>query len=186
MRTIATMLTLVLPVFALAEGSEHHSNGVPTVVLWQAINLSILFAALIYLTKDKIVAIFKERHASYLAKAEKSKHARLEAEKILVDISEKLRKLRSTADESIARAEAESVEMRNKIISESQQISSRIKKEAESTVQAETEKAIQELRNTIAKDAIESARQVLSKDIGNNDHQQLQEQFSKKVEAVHP
>lgn len=186
MNLFILLIVFFSPLVALSAGGAPHSNEIPSVIIWQVANLTILFGAIIYYTKDKVISLFIERRAAYLASAEKSQRARAEAEKILVDISEKLRTLRSTADESMARAEAESVEMRNRLISESKQISQRIKKEAEVTVQAETEKAILELRNLAAREAIESARQVLSKDIGANDHQLLQEQFSKKVAAVQP
>lgn len=170
-----------------AEGhGGEHSNEIPGVVLWQVINLAILFGALYYYTKDKIVETFKQRQLSYLSSAEKSQKTRAEAERNLADITDRLKKLRANSGEAIARAQAESADLKKKMQQDSQQIIQRIKNEAEITVQAETQKAIRELRNIAARDALESAREVLSKDIGAGDHQSLQGQFSEKVEAVTP
>ena len=69
--------------------------------MFQAINLTILFAAIIYFTKDAIVSFFAGRKAAYLEAAQKSAFAREQAEKEFVDIKNKLANLDQTREENL-------------------------------------------------------------------------------------
>ena len=177
---------LLLPFLALAAGEHeaHHVEGVPRVVLYQAINLIILFGALIYYTKDKIVAFFTQRKADYLLAAEKSASARQAAEREFHAIRVKIEQLEATRAETIAKAHAHAKEIQAQINAEADTVSKRISEEAKMTVQLETAKAQRDLRQQLITDALEAARNVLTKDISAQDHQKLQGDFAQNIGGV--
>jgi F-type H+-transporting ATPase subunit b len=174
--------------FAYAESAEHGEGPVevPKVVLYQAINVAILFGGLFYFLKDKVIKFYQDRQATYTAAAEKSKAAREQAERQFVDIKHKIEQLENSADESISRARAEAVDMKHAMVKEAQEMSLRIKHEAEETAKIEILKAQTHLREQLLREAIDAAKAVLSKDIGSADHQKLQSDFVNNVQAVNP
>lgn len=175
--------------FAAGGHGEHHAEGpveVPKVVLYQLINVIILFGGLTYFLKGMIVKFYAERKSGYLAAAQKSQAAREAAEKHFVDIKHKLDQLEASQDDSIARAKAEANDMRQSLIKDAQDAAARIKNEAEQTAKIEIQKAQTHLREQLLKDSLDAAKAVLSKDIGSVDHQKLQSEFVNKVQAVNP
>lgn len=173
--------------FAASGHGEHGGEiHVPRVVLYQVINVILLFGGLYYFLKNVVVKFYADRRATYLAAAQKSQAAREEAEKQFADIKNKLDKLESSAEESVSRAKAEAADMKNSLIKEAQEIAARIKNEAEQTAKIEVQKAQTQLREQLLKDSIDAAKAVLSKDIGSADHQKLQSEFVNKVQAVNP
>lgn len=174
---------------AFAAGGHGDAGGevhVPKSVLYQVINVAILFGGLYYFLKDAIVKFYKDRKASYLAAAQKSQAAREEAEKQFVEIKHKLDQLVATQDETVSRAKAEATDMKQALIKEAQEAAARIKYEAEQTAKIEIQKAQTHLREQLLRDSLEAAKVVLSKDIGSADHQKLQSEFVNKVQAVNP
>jgi F-type H+-transporting ATPase subunit b len=174
--------------FAVGGHGEHEAASVevPRVVLYQVINVALLFGGLVYFLKDTIVSFYRERKANYLAAAQKSQAAREEAEKQFVDIKHKLDQLQNSEDESISRAKAEATDLRHSLVKEAQELAVRIKNEAEQTAKIEIQKAQLHLREQLLKDSIQAAKMVLAKDISSADHQKLQSEFVNKVQAVNP
>ncbi|HEY8270054.1 MAG TPA: ATP synthase F0 subunit B, partial [Pseudobdellovibrionaceae bacterium] len=159
-------------VFAAGHG-EHEAGAieVPRVVLYQVINVVILFGGLVYFLKGTIVKFYADRKANYLAAARKSQAARTEAEKQFIDIKHKLDQLQSSEDENISRAKAEATDLRHSLIKEAHEMALRIKTEAEQTAKIEIQKAQTHLREQLLKNSLEAAKAVLVKDIGSADHQ---------------
>jgi len=172
--------------FAAGGHGEHGPVEVPKVVLYQLINVIILFGGLTFFLKGTIVKFYADRKASYLAAAQKSQAAREIAEKQFVDIKHKLDQLEASQDDSIARAKAEASDMKQSLIKDAHEAAARIKHEAEQTAKIEIQKAQTHLREQLLKDSLEAAKAVLSKDIGTADHQKLQSEFVNKVQAVNP
>lgn len=181
---------LVLGASSAFAASGHGEHGgevhVPKSVIYQVINVILLFGGLVYFLKDSVVKFYADRKATYLAAAQKSQAAREEAEKQFVDIKHKLNQLESSVDESISRARAEAADMKHSLVKDAQEAAARIKHEAEQTAKIEIQKAQTHLREQLLKDSIDAAKAVLSKDIGSADHQKLQSEFVNKVQAVNP
>ena len=167
-----------------AVAGEHHAEGVPKVVLWQAINLAIIFGFAYWKFGDKLVATFKDRNSLFLNEAEKSKAIQQEAEKKLLDIKHKISNLEDTADESVARARAEAADLRNQLMQEAKMFAEKIKREAESAAQIEIQSAKRALHEEVVRESVKQAKEILKKDVGQNDQQRLQDQFSKQIEGV--
>lgn len=184
MKSILTLTVMLLPAVSFAASGGGHHEGIPTVVIYQVINVAILFAGIFYFTKDGAIQFFAERRSGYVSAAKKSAIARDEAEKQFLDIKNKITHLVETEADALAKAKAHAEEIRAQILAESNEVSARIKTEAALTAQLETKKAQRELREQLLKDSVETARMVLTKDIGGGDHQKLQADFVKSIEVV--
>lgn len=188
MKMLIAIVLALLPsvVFAATaeHGGAHHVEGIPKVVIYQVINVVLLFAGIFYYTKDAAIQFFVERRSTYVSAAKKSAIAREEAEKQFMDIKNKITHLAEGEANALAQAKAHAEEIKAQILAESKEISARVRSEAILTAQLETKKAQKELREQLMKDSVEAARMVLTKDIGSNDHQKLQGDFVKSIEAV--
>lgn len=188
MKALINVLILLAPVIVFASGAEHggdhHAIEIPKSVIYQAINVAILIAGLIYFTKDGIVSFFAGRKVSYLEAAQKSAFAREQAEKEFVDIKSKLSNLENTRQEQLNKAKAHAADLKKQIEEEASLVSKRIRDEAELTANLEVQRAQRDLRHQLLNDSVEAARIVLTKDIGASDQQKLQKEFINHIEVV--
>lgn len=187
MKNIIFFGLLLLSVGALAAdgGGEHHAEGVPVkLVTYQAINMAIIVIGLIYFLKDGVRKAFKERQASYLVAAQKAEAARKEAEDQRLMMMQKISHIENTATESVARARAEAVDMKNQIINEAKSLSQRIKSEAEQSAQAEILRAKKEIRESIIKQAMDLTKDQVEKQVSAADHERLQSNFIQNIQVV--
>jgi F-type H+-transporting ATPase subunit b len=182
-------LTILGAQVAIAATGEHAESGpveIPRSVIYQCINVAILFFALVYLLKAAIVKFYADRKANYQAAAERAKAAREKAEQEFLAIQHKLHQLESSAEDSFKSAQAEAQNLRQQMIKDGQEMAARIKHEAEQTAKIEIQKAQQHLREQLLKDAVQAAKSTLSHDIGAAEHQKLQAEFVNNVQAVNP
>jgi F-type H+-transporting ATPase subunit b len=188
MKILINLLIVLAPavVFASAaeHGAGHHDIEVPKAVLYQAINISILIIALVYFTKNEIVSFFGSRKTAYLQAAQKAAFAREQAEKEFEDLKNKIASLDKTREEQLGKAQAHADDLKNQIIDEADQVTKRIRAEAELTAKLEIQRAQQQLRHQLLSDSIAAAHNVLSKDIGSADQQKLQKEFINHIEVV--
>lgn len=173
---------------ANAAGAEHgaHSNEIPSVIIWQVINLGILFAVIYKYTKQPIIDFFSGRQKDYLSQAEKYKAIYKDAEKEFLDIKHRLEVLNKTSDESINKAKQEALDMKKQMIQDADEMANKIKEEAKQAAKIEAQKVYQKLHDKIVTESIAAAKSVLSRDIGAQDHLKLQTDFNKNIEAVNP
>lgn len=180
MKLFITLLLTILPTAVFAAGGAH-DNEIPKVTIYQVINLVILFAGIIYYTKDSVVALFNSRKTTYIEAANKAAAAREQAEKDFADIKAKLESLDKDKEANLQKAKQQAEDLKKQIQQESQNLSNKIKADAELTVKLETERAQRELRTQLLKDSVEAARVVLTKDISAADQDKLQKEFINKV-----
>lgn len=186
MKKLIYFILAMTPIFALASGSENggHGEGIPETVKYQAINIIILIAGIIYFAKGAVVSFFTSRQAEYVQAAQKSAKARQEAESNLTEVKTKLQDLVGKQDETITLAHSQAEETKKQLMAEAEQISKRIKDEAALTAKLEIQKAEKALREQLIHDSFEIARNVLAKDISTQDHASLQSSFSKNIEGA--
>lgn len=186
MKNLIALFLILAPTLALAAGG-HGGDGVPVkTIIYQLINVSILFGAIAYFAKDTIKQLFIDRKSHYLAAAQKSAAAREEAEKNFKELKQKIEALDSSKEETLKKAEQNAIEMKAQIVAEAQALTKRIRDEAQLTAKLEIEKAQAQLKSQLLKDSVDAARMVLSKDINSNDHEKLQTDFVKHVQVVNP
>lgn len=185
MKLVVLIMTMALGLSAFAAGGgDGHAEGVPKVVIWQAINVAIIFGFVYWKFGGKIVDLFKSRNAVFVNESQKSKMIQLEAEKKLNEIKQKISLLESTSQESVERARAEAADMRNQMIQDSKQLAERIKREAETVAQVEIQSAKRALHEEVVKESVKQAKEILKKDVGQSDQQRLQDNFTTQIDSV--
>lgn len=178
MKKLLSLIIFVLPMVSLANEHAEHVIEIPSkTIFWQVFNLTIMFAGIIYFTKNQIKAAFLARRESYIEASKKSANAKKEAEKSYLEVKHKLEQLQSAQDESLARATAEAADMRNSLIAEANALAKRISDEAEQAIKIEVARAQAQLKEQLIKDSVSAARLVLVKDVATADQTKLQTEF---------
>ena len=169
---------------ALGAGGEHH-DGVPVkMIIYQLINVTLIVVGLIYFLKDGVKKSFLDRRASYLAAAEKAETARKAAELERSTMAQRLSSLENTAEESISRARAEAADLKKQMIQEADALSKRLKSEAEQSAKAEVLRAKKEIREELIKQAMETTKAQVEKQVSPEDHTRLQNNFIQNIQVV--
>lgn len=181
MKQFLSLIVLLAPTLVFAAGGGHGDGEIPKAVMYQAINVAILVAGLVYFTKDAIVQVFAGRKAAYLEAAQKSALAREQAEKEFADIKNKLANLDATREETLNKAKAHAEDLKKQILEEAQGVTKRIRDDAQLTAKLEIERAQKELRTLLLTDSVAAARVVLSKDLATADQQKLQTDFINNI-----
>lgn len=191
MKQFMTITTLILAAASVAfgagaeHGGEHGAIHIPTkLITYQAINVIIMFAALIYFTRAGVRKFFEEKRATYLSAAQKAESARRAAEEEHNQIQVRLSKLENTADESVSRARAEAADMKKQLIAEAEALSKRIREEAEQSARMEIQRAKNQLREALIRDSVEAAKGQLGTKVSAEDQKRLQSDFISNIQAV--
>lgn len=175
---------MLLPVSVFASGGEH-KGGIPwDTITYQAINVSIVFGALLYFARRPIKEFFSGKREAFVEASEKATSVKKKAEQDHLEIKVQLTKLESTADESVARARAEAADLRLALISEAEALSEKMKKDAENAAKLEVERAKISLRKQLVEDALEQARKQLTTAVSAENQERLQDNFINNIQAV--
>lgn len=181
MNTILLVLLLIPNIIWAAGG--HHGEGVPySAIMWQFINVAMLFSGIFFMTRKSVIETFAKRKADYIAASEKSFALKQAAEQELKTTLENLSKLKATADDSIRRAHAEAADLKNNIIKEAQENSVRMRKEAQESAAAEVRRARRDLTVSFLGEAFGGAESELKK-LNPGDRAKLQTQFVENMKV---
>lgn len=186
---LAAILILTLSSFAALASEEHAAHGAGLdeqtlkTIIYQAINVGALIVGLIYFLRKPIQDFFKSKREAFVASAQKAQASRVSAEAEREQIQIRLNKLESTADESISRAKADAIDMKNQLISDAMAASKRIQEEAAQSAKQEVQRAINHLREELIKESALLARNQLSS-VATEDQIRLQGNFINNMEGV--
>ncbi len=184
MKTFLIISTLV-PSLVFAADGAHGDHGVPWGLIGQqALNLSLLLILLTVLLRKKISQHFAERKVQYKQLIERAEEAKVAAEKSKREITERLQKLESNADNSIHKARSEAEELKKKIIAEAETLSARLEEEAKRTAEFELERAKLKLRNSLMEEAFKVARTNLESEVSSGEQQRLKAEFVDRIQVV--
>jgi F-type H+-transporting ATPase subunit b len=177
---LASMGLVAFATAASASGTEH--AGGPGDLVWPAVNLALLVAALLYFARTPIRDYFASREdrirddldsaARALGEAE-ARHA--EWQRRLVELDGDLARIRTQASE---RAEAE----RGHILTDASAAAARIRSDARVAVDQELARAREELRQEAARLAIEIAAEALRASVTDADRDRLVDEFIASIE----
>jgi F-type H+-transporting ATPase subunit b len=168
-----------------ASGGEHDPHAIPWMLIAaQAFNVAVLFGGLIFLLRAAAKKFFATRQETYLELVNRADAARIEAERGRAEIASKLSTLENNTQKSIAQADNEAAQMRNKIVNEAKELAAKMKDEASRSVKVELDKAKSQLRVELLNAAVESARASLKDKVGGPEQKKLQMEFVDKIQVV--
>ena len=180
------MISLFSSISGAASSSGHDSNEIPGFVLWQFVNLIILGGLLYKYGKKPVADFFAARQSEYLKQAEKSKVLFQLAEKEYADIKSRLEHLKQTAESSVQKAKQDAEDIKKQMVEEARSTAARMKEETQVMAKLEAQRTNLKAKNELVLQVLSSARQVLTSDVASQDHQKLQADFNKNLEAVSP
>lgn len=185
--TVATLL--VLASIAVAAGGEvHHATHASQADVlretgWQAFNLVLVLALLVYFARKPIADYFASRRQgiqTQLAQAAElltaAEHRNSDLQRKLVDLNAELDTIRETAGR---RAEEEAM----RIVAEARATAERIRRDAQAAVDQELRRAQAKLREEAAELALELAARKLEAGVNDGDRDRLVDEFITRVET---
>ncbi len=130
---------------------------------------------------DKVFAVIDARKAATSAQIADAKQAKDEADAMKAEYTENLANAKERADEIIAHAQKVASARGEEMIGEARTQASQIKQKAEADIQMEKKKAVNEIKDEIGGMAMEIASKVVAREINENDHKELIDQFIQNV-----
>ena len=126
----------------------------------------------------KMMAAREEEVQTMYTSAEK---AQSEAEKLRSDYTERLAKAKEEAAEIVGSATRRATVRSEEILKESSQQAAAMLKKAETTIEQERKKAMNELKDEVANLSIMIAGKVVERDVKQQDHKRFIQEFIDKV-----
>ncbi len=126
----------------------------------------------------KMLAAREEEVQAMYGNAEK---AQTEAEQMRSEYTERLAKAKEEAAEIVGSATRRATVRSEEILKESSQQAAAMMKKAESTIEQERKKAMNELKDEVASLSVMIASKVVERDIKDADHERFIEEFIDKV-----
>ena len=156
-----------------------------TLYLWtfvaQICNLMIqlfIFKNLLLNPVEKVIAERKAKADSQIADAQK---LRTEAEEMKAAYEQNLQNARAEANQIVASAQKTAAARTEEMLGEARAQAAALKQKAEADIAQERKKAVNEVKDEIGGMAMEIASKVVEREIREQDHQDLIDEFIKNV-----
>ena len=171
---------------AAAHGDGHDDSGAMLDLLARFINFALLVIILaVVLKKSNALGFFSDRVEEIKKRMERLQQEKDEAESKYREVQQKLADFESEKADILAEARKDGETEKAKIISEAERRVAQMLEQVESTVKQEVEDAKGRLREEVAELAAEKAREIISKELGDDDQDRLVNEFIERVGKVH-
>jgi F-type H+-transporting ATPase subunit b len=183
-------IALLLAGTALAAEAAHGGHGgVDSAklqeLLWRTVNFVIFAAVLIKLAAKPVKKLFAQRSEEVATTLEELEAKQTEAEKAIQAAESRLAEVAQAREKIIQQYMAEGELEKAKILEKANLVAERIKEMAALTIQQETKKASQNLREEVVGVATQMATDMIKKKATYADQQGLVEEYLKKVGDTH-
>lgn len=147
------------------------------VVGWTLVNFFVLLALLYKFAFNPINAMLEQRTTTIESSVKHAEEVRVEVDQMRKEAQANLTESRKEAQEIIGRATKAADEMKNEIVAKAGEEAANLKVKAKAEIEAATEQARQELKETAAALAIMAAEKVLERAITEEDHKKMVQEF---------
>ena len=184
--TAVLLLTMVMVLgfatFCMASTIPQPEGHTPAfgnwfVIGWTAVNFFVLVALLYKFAYNPINAMLDQRSNTIESSLKHAEEVKIEVEQMRKETQSNLAESRKEAQEIVARATKAADDAKNEIINKAKEDATNIKNKATAEIQAATEQAKVELKDTAAALALLAAEKVLNRAITDDDHQNMVKQF---------
>jgi F-type H+-transporting ATPase subunit b len=178
-----TLLGVFLLLLAASPAAASEEGGGLKEFLFEAGNLLALLAVLVYLGRKPVLNYLSERRLRIQENLANSERLMKEAEARLSEWRERAARLDEEV-ETLRRMASERAEQEKaKILEDARVTAERIRRDAESGVSREVERAKQALRDEAADLAVELAGKLLQDQVTDGDRDRLVDEFVAEIEA---
>ena len=180
---------LSFPLIALAQEHGGHAEeaaevGVPFTVTLQAINFAIFVAILIWLLRGPVKNYFTNKELNFkqaLIKAEAAKQAAITQKN---EMAARLNELNQSTEKALADAKVDAAGLKAKMLQEANEMSARLKADAQRTAEFEIARAKTTLREEMLVQSVALAQKMLGDKMADGDQKRLQTEFVEKIQVV--
>lgn len=162
---------------AMASGE----SGGGSHVLWEFLNLFILVAVLVLLSRRPVTSFLSARREKIVQNLESSEELLQESQARLLELEKKTSSLDDELDEIRSEAKARAEKEAAAIVTEAQDVARRIAEDAEAAVEREFLRAQKILRNEAAQLAMQLAEERLKSEITEEDQNRLVAEFVQRI-----
>ena len=152
--------------------------------IWQVANLALFFALLAYFVARPLAQAFRKRQEEVAARGREAQRLRAEAERLTAEIHERLSRLDSELSETQARGSAEGEAERAALVARADGEAERVKRESIEEIERRLAAAHEALRQAAADLVASSAREILAREITEDDRRRLLEEGVARLEAT--
>jgi len=150
-------------------------------VFEHAVNLVILLGVLVYFLKDSVRNFLVERKGAISSEIDNAQNTITEAKKKYEEYAQKLKgiedEINSIKESIVKQGQTE----REEILRQAGIASENIKREAQDTIQFETERASREIRSEVVTLALAIAEKVIKENLSEADKERFVEEFTENV-----
>jgi F-type H+-transporting ATPase subunit b len=153
----------------------------PFTLVCQICNLLIQMFIMKKLLLDKVLAVLDERRRLADAQLEDARKAKTEADAIKSEYEQNMAEAKATANQLVADAQKTATARSEELLSEARAQATALKQKAEADIEQEKKKAVNEIKDEIGGIAMEIASKVVEREISENDHKDLIDEFIRNV-----
>ena len=180
-RVLAVGLALLVPVVASASGGGEGSDG--KTLIWQGVNLVLLFGVLVYLTRKPIQQFFADRREEVKGDLDSAANVLSEAEARLAEWQARADRLDAEVAEIKEAARQRATTEGQNILADAEASAERIRNDAKAAIDQEVARARTELRSEAGELATKLAADLLRTHVTDADQQQFVDEFVARIEG---
>ena len=167
----------------LQEGGEHESGllGIP-MWIWQLVNLAAFLAVLFYFVAKPLTKVFRDQQLAVEERLKQARERREEAARLEAQVHERMGQLERELAEVRARGVAEGETARAELMTRAEQEAERVRREAEQEIERSLASARDRLRQAAAELVSAGARDLLAREITDQDRRRLLDESLGKLE----
>ena len=167
-----------LPVTVAAEDSGGSFLVSPDVglMIWTLVVFGLSMYLLAKVAFPRIAEALDRRQKAIEDSIDAAEHTRAEAEQILAEYRERLAEARGQADDIVARARKTGEAAENEILADARAKREEMMEQTRRDIEAETRRAIQEIRNEVADLTVLATEKVARKSLTDDDQKRLVEE----------
>lgn len=150
-------------------------------LIFQIVNTLILFGGLTYLLFKPVKQLIEERQNKIADDLEDAANKNVQADALIAEYDGKIAKIEEEGRQMIHAASVKADHRASEIIKAAEKEAELIKKRAEKEIEREKLKAVNELKEDIVSLSLLAASKILEKDIDQDQHKTLINQFLEEV-----
>lgn len=149
----------------------------PGLIIWTWITFLIVLVLLRKFAWGPLLSAVDSREKNIVNAIESAKHARLEAEKLVLEQKAAVTQARQEAAEQVRKTQGELEKFREELMAKARKEADELKLEARRGIEEERQRAINELRAETVKLSIQVAEKLIAERLDEAKHRALAEQF---------
>lgn len=154
---------------------------IPWTFVFQICNLFIQMYLIKRFLFKPINAVLEKRRAMADAQLSDARNAKQEAEQMKADYEANMASAKEQAGEILKQAQKDAAARSEAVLAEAQKQAAGIRSKAEADIEQERSRAVNDIRNEIGDIAVSIAGKVVEKEIKEDDHRRLIDEFIQNV-----